>query len=714
MARTAPVLRRLAAWPLLAGGLASLAAPTGAALAVEGPVEISRDVLHGPPPSQDDTQLEPHVAIDPNDPRRVVVLFQEGRFLDGGSIAIGYATSHDGGATWSTGELPGVTQAAGGTFRRATNATVAFGPDGAVYAQTIGLDTEPFATSGCRTGVTVQRSDDGGLTFGSPVLVEDDPTCDVQNDKGWLTVDTFAASPFAGRVYSTWVEVGPSLPSLLRYSDDRGVTWSDVVEVTPPGAITTDPIVLVQPSGALTVVYLNVFCTRGFCFDADVRARTSLDGGDTFGEPARIAEVRGALPAGIRAGLLPGAAVDPTTGTLYVVWQDLRLGDAGLNGVALSRSTDGGRTWTAPRRVSAPGDVPLETFSPAVAAHGGRVHITYYERDPNPTMAAVVHVAHRWSPDGGATFCDPTLLGDPIDLGWAARVTVPPTVGGNVAFLGDYMGLAGVASAVIASWPRAFEPAAGGVAPHQTTWAAVLPPGGEACPAPESTTTTTTSTSTTSSTTTSTSTTSSSTSTTTTTISPNTTSSTTTSSTLPPDGDGDGVPDHRDNCPVVPNPDQGDRDGDGVGDACAPCPGGCDDGDRCTDDACAPGGVCRHDPVPGCVPTCTMAPTFASVACRLIGLSATVTVSVANEAIRGPLLGRIARSDDLVRTAATAGDNPRRVRLALRDARRQLARVAHQLATRRVRRALPAETWRSLRETLRSLAADLRRLSARD
>ena len=34
------------------------------------------------------------------------------------------------------------------------------------------------------------------------------------------------------------------------------------------------------------------------------------------------------------------------------------------------------------------------------------------------------------------------------------------------------------------------------------------------------------------------------------------------------DGDGDGVYDARDNCPLTPNADQRDTDGDGVGDAC--------------------------------------------------------------------------------------------------------------------------------------------------
>src|SRR4029453_3673327 len=95
--------------------------------------QISQDTLLGPPGSQDDTQAEPHIAVDPNDPEIVVAVFQQGRFIaGGGSVGPGYATSQDGGRSWIAGDLPGLTVAVGGIFERASDPAVAIGPDGSV------------------------------------------------------------------------------------------------------------------------------------------------------------------------------------------------------------------------------------------------------------------------------------------------------------------------------------------------------------------------------------------------------------------------------------------------------------------------------------------------------------------------------------------------------------------------------------------------------
>src|ERR671937_724146 len=100
--------------------------------------QISADPFAGLSGSEAGTQAESDLAVDPNDPDVVVAVFQQGRFDQiGGCVAPGFATSRDGGLTWITGSLPGLTVAASGPFDRASDPAVAIGADGAVYAQTL-------------------------------------------------------------------------------------------------------------------------------------------------------------------------------------------------------------------------------------------------------------------------------------------------------------------------------------------------------------------------------------------------------------------------------------------------------------------------------------------------------------------------------------------------------------------------------------------------
>jgi hypothetical protein len=422
-------------------------------------VEVSRETIQAATGAQPRTQVEPHIAVDPNNPQIVVAVVQQGRFPDGGSTALGYATSHDGGQTWLAGDLPQLTVATGGPFERGSDPVVAFGPDGSVYAQTL-VFTDP------RSAVAVQRSDDGGMTFGAPVLTQDDSDPSVFNDKNWIAVDTFARSPHRGRVYSAW-DQGTTVgqPILLRFSDDRGRTWGPRVTVSSATAGGLGAIPLVQPDGALTVIY------EDFTGGDDEVAQTSHDGGVSFGPQVTIGSFQGGALPDIRSGGLPAAAVDPLTGNLYAAWEDLRFRADGVRDIVISRSTDGAATWSSLSRVNP--DQPtsqLDHFTPAVAALNGGVYLTYRTRSVSGGLSPLVDMRYIVSTDGGATFGSERILGDPSDLRFAAQVTGAYCTSPPCYFLGDYMGLAVSTQAVHPVWCRAFQDPAAPTPRNESTW----------------------------------------------------------------------------------------------------------------------------------------------------------------------------------------------------------------------------------------------------
>ena len=448
-------------------------AVTGSAFATISNVgQISRDTV--PASSSEiepDTQTEPDIAIDPGNPKIITADFQQGRNGPfGGSQAPGYATSQDGGRTWTGGNLPKLTTADGGTFQLASDTAAAFGPDGSDYAQTI-----PFDETDARSGVAVQRSTDGGRTFGPPSLVVDDNNVNIFNDKNWIAVDTFRGSPHYGRIYSVWSRFittgsGSSAvthsPGAVSYSDDHGRTWSPIHFTTGQDADTEGLLPLIHPDGSITVVY---DLTVG---NADYEtAQTSRDGGNTWSHGVTVGQFLGAGVPGMRTGGLPAAAIDASTGHMYAVWQDTRFNTSKLNDIVLSASTDGGKSWSSPRPVS-PAGAGLDRFTPAVAAAGGAVHVTYRTRGANGTAPSVSE-DYIASTDGGRTFGPQHQVGPATVLKWAAVSNEAPP---PVAFLGDYMAVAVAPTDPNRAelvWSVSSRPPSNETY-HQTTWAATV------------------------------------------------------------------------------------------------------------------------------------------------------------------------------------------------------------------------------------------------
>ncbi len=389
-----------------------------------GTVRVSFDVLaSNGGPAQPETQAEPHLALNPERETHLLAGYQESRFSNGGARALGFAVSFDSGKTWQEGLVPRLTHATGGPFERASDPWVAFGPGGRAYYCSL-----LFNQSRPENGIYVSVSEDGGRTWGSPVAVHN-AGLDF-DDKQAMVVDTRTDSPFRGRVYVGWDTAQGNQRQLMRisYSADNGLSYRPPVTIHDQGA-NIGIIPMIGPGGVVHAIWTRF--TRNV---AELIASRSTDGGDTWSEPVVIALLRTAGVADARTGgILPTAAIDPKHGDLYVAWQDSRF-SPGVDQIVLSRSADGGQTWSEPQRVS---DGPLNApnFTPALAVNpNGLVGVSYYSLRNDPERRFLVDEYFTFSRNRGQSFVrGQRVSAASWDLRFAAFA--------EGFFLGDYQGL---------------------------------------------------------------------------------------------------------------------------------------------------------------------------------------------------------------------------------------------------------------------------------
>jgi hypothetical protein len=415
--------RSFSLWGSAALVLASSAFLTAPARAQVSLTQVSSDPFTVGP-GQHATEVEPHTFSNGS---TIVSAFQTGRIAPGGSTDIGWATSTDGGVTWTHGFLPGVTKAEGaGPYDAASDPAVAFDAAHGVWM----INSLPISNTKRTPAVIVSRSTDGGLTWQNPVSI--DPTAN-SSDKNWIVCDSSPSSPFFGNCYVEWDDPSSGDEILMSTSTDGGLTWGPPVPTANRSSgIGGQP--LVQSNGTVIVPIEG----------NGMAAFTSTNGGISWSKPVTFANINSHGDAGgIRSGPLPSAAVDGT-GTVYVVWEDCRFRTkCSTNDLVFSTSTDGVK-WTAVTRIPIdPTTSTVDHFIPGIgidpATSGSGAHIAihyyFYSQTKCTTSTCKLFVGYISSHNGGSTWNPAVKLAGPMQLGWLPNSQ-------NGLMVGDYIATA--------------------------------------------------------------------------------------------------------------------------------------------------------------------------------------------------------------------------------------------------------------------------------
>jgi hypothetical protein len=349
-----------------AGGFA---APTG----IITPIHVLSSPLDGTtivPPDvlvNQDTAAAPQnetaIAVDPNNPSRIVggandyVTRSWPCTVNGtpcSALGDGYSGtyySNNGGSNWCCNSnpnsdytpttdpaqigtlIPGVERLVDGQYDAGGDPSLAFDSQGNVYYCGLGFNrTSPPNTVAVNKGTF----DGGGnLSWGAPTFINQTTSPSTLNDKSWIAVDSHSGSPFQDRVY---------------------VTWTRFIFQAGTGAYVQSPIWFVY----------------------------STDGGATFSTPKNIS-----ANAHYSQGSRPVVGTD---GTVYVFWNgSTRL--ASLNSTYMTKSTDGGDTWSRPLSVATVTNIPgvrntvfrVNSYPAAAAAPNGDVYATWNTEVDNTT-----------------------------------------------------------------------------------------------------------------------------------------------------------------------------------------------------------------------------------------------------------------------------------------------------------------------------------------
>jgi hypothetical protein len=299
------------------------------------------------------------------------------------------------------------------------------------------------------SGVGVNASNDGGKTWGNtvPTVLKDE---DHLIDSGWLTLDptdpnrlyvsyidfdSEADSPLLKHPFPRCAPVSFRIASELVTSSDGGRTWSSpriiredclpIQNGLPQGFQVGSTRLTVGADSKLSAVFLlfhPIFAADGVTvidYKLEIHSRQSSDHGTLFGPDVKVSDLvqigdgshafRPAVQGFFSVPTIPVIAADPARRpgekqNLYIAWADGRdnqkpdgaafFGTYNFGDILLSRSSDGGMTWSPPRPISpTPRNFKgggRDQFIPSIAVdQDGAIAVCYYDRRNDPQNNAL-------------------------------------------------------------------------------------------------------------------------------------------------------------------------------------------------------------------------------------------------------------------------------------------------------------------------------------
>jgi hypothetical protein len=302
-------------------------------------------------------------------------------------------------------------------------------------------------TAGIDVGIAGIDPTTGAVLAGYPVNITESAGVGMPgvagnlNDKEWIAIDCKSAA-FQDRIHVVWVNLTGTDRILTTYSDDQGLTWSATVQhsaadgsegfVWPPHITTalngdvyvayhSQPnFVLNAPDGVSGQTFLSRSTDGGVTFAVKTMPYSAGQSDMTFNVQVSTTTAIPNTQFWLQGSVQPWVLADPNDpNNLWVVVNDdpdddPTSGDAA--DVFITRTTDGGFTWSAPTRVDSGPEGTFQVMPTAgIDPQTGCIVVTYFDNRNDNTNAAgnfLLDLYITASRDGGVTFIPDAQLND--------------------------------------------------------------------------------------------------------------------------------------------------------------------------------------------------------------------------------------------------------------------------------------------------------------